>query len=156
MMELINFKWNSYGLKWHSIGCCFNFFYIILLNFYVAKIYLVDPYDAMDEESANAYHKRYTMLLNIGIIYSLIYETGEIYYTGVTLYYSQLSNYIDSLYIFCNVLNIIFQYNYHPHNIICVIVMTLILDLSLVETFTFIRIFEAFSPIVTMLRIVFF
>lgn len=33
--EFINFKWNLYGLKWHSVGCFMHFFYMFVLNIFI-------------------------------------------------------------------------------------------------------------------------
>ena len=52
-------------------------------------------------------------------------------------------------------MNIVLQYNYSQYDLINVIVLILILDITVVKSFSFIRIFNQFSPIVTMLRIVF-
>ena len=43
---------------------------------------------------------------------------------------------------------------YTLHDWRCVINLILIVDMSIIKMFTFIRIFEKFSPIVTMLKIV--
>ena len=51
------------------------------------------------------------MALNIGIIYPVLYESWQAYKTG-WVYLMAVVNYLDLLYIFCNVLNIIMQYNY--------------------------------------------
>ena len=62
---------------------------------------------------------------------------------------------MDGFYILCNFMNIVLQYNYSQYDLINVIVLILILDITVVKSFSFIRIFNQFSPIVTMLRIVF-
>jgi len=62
---------------------------------------------------------------------------------------------VDGFYILCNFMNIVLQYNYSQYDLINVIVLILILDITVVKSFSFIRIFNQFSPIVTMLRIVF-
>ena len=53
MDELINYKWASYGFKWHIVGSFFHSLYLILLYIYIQFIYLHDPYtDFKNAESA--------------------------------------------------------------------------------------------------------
>lgn len=79
----------------------------------------------------------------------------EVTTTGFFAYYSFPSNYVDGFYIACNFINIGLQWNYSQYDLKNVIVLILILDITVIKSFSFIRIFSQFSPIVTMLRIVF-
>jgi hypothetical protein len=80
MNELIAYKWNAYGFKWHFIGCIFHCFYIALLYLYIYFIYIRDPYShgIYDAEEARLFHIKMTVLLNFGIVYSVVYEIGQL------------------------------------------------------------------------------
>ena len=49
MTELIDYKWKSYGFKWHIIGSIFHSTYLILLYIYIQFIYLHDPYTDFED-----------------------------------------------------------------------------------------------------------
>ena len=112
MNELINYKWMMYGFNWHMVGSIFHTFYMFVLYIYIQKIYLHDPYSTFhSQELAKEFHKKWTMVLNLGIIYPVLYESWQAYKTG-SAYFKVVTNYLDLCYIFCNVTNIILQYNY--------------------------------------------
>lgn len=61
MTELIDFKWNSYAYNWHLVGCCFHFFYLLILNIYIYRIYIKDPEldhqdGALNDAEDDAFH----------------------------------------------------------------------------------------------------
>jgi len=167
LTELINFKWCTYAYNWHFVGCCFHFFYLFILNIYIFRIYIHDPdtkeHDETIEHSdefwtsmdPDKYRQRQTIILFFGVIYSLLYEISEVVNTGFLTYYSFPSNFVDGIYIVCNFMNIGLQWNRSQYDLMNVIVLIFILDITIVKSFSFIRIFSQFSPIVTMLRIVY-
>jgi hypothetical protein len=88
--------------------------------------------------------------LLLGILYPLIYETLQMYKAGFE-YLTDLGNYIDLLYIWGSVAMSILHAEYEPGAFICKVMMSIIVTLAIRRTFNFLRIFEALSPIVTML-----
>ena len=40
VQDLINFKWQRFGKKWHMIGCFFNVFFIFILMIYINIVYI--------------------------------------------------------------------------------------------------------------------
>lgn len=40
VQELIEFKWDSYALSHHLVGCFLHFFYLIILMIYINIIYI--------------------------------------------------------------------------------------------------------------------
>jgi hypothetical protein len=42
VQELIAFKWDSYALTHHLVGCFFHFFYLAILIIYINIIYIKD------------------------------------------------------------------------------------------------------------------
>ena len=66
----------------------------------------------------------------------------EVTTTGFFAYYSFPSNYVDGFYIACNFINIGLQWNYSQYDLKNVIVLILILDITVIKSFSFIRIFS--------------
>lgn len=40
LQDLIAFKWDNYGYKFHLFGCCYHFVYIIILFLYTDQVYI--------------------------------------------------------------------------------------------------------------------
>ena len=73
------------------------------------------------------------------------------YRSGPAEYFSDAWNYADLLYIWSSIGNIVAQNLSGPFALISKLLMIIIIMLALVKTFFFLRIFDALSPIVTML-----
>lgn len=76
VQELIDFKWDSYALSHHLIGCFLHFFYLIILMIYINIIYIKDT-GTPDEKKA------YVALLAVGILYPQLYNLARIAKQGV-------------------------------------------------------------------------
>jgi len=70
---------------------------------------------------------------------------------GLSEYLEDKWNYIDMLYIWSSIANIVFQNMAGPLQLVSKVLMMIILLLGLIKTFFFLRIFDVLSPIVTML-----
>ena len=60
-------------------------------------------------------------------------------------------NYTDMLYIWASILQVVLHSLYSPYELKCKATMYVVVLLGLIKTFFFLRIFDAFSPIVTMI-----
>ena len=92
----------------------------------------------------------YTMMLFAGIIYPACYDFYQLYQDPLD-YFTDFWNWIDQIYIWAAVANVVIQNTHGPLSLPCKIMMTLDVLISLAKTFFFLRIFDSFSPIVTML-----
>jgi hypothetical protein len=45
VQDLIIFKWNTFAMKWHLIGCAYHFFYMIILCIYIDNVYIHNKID---------------------------------------------------------------------------------------------------------------
>lgn len=62
VQELIAFKWDSYALTHHLVGCFFHFFYLAILIIYINIIYIKDIGTPSEKVI-------YVILLAIGTLY---------------------------------------------------------------------------------------
>jgi hypothetical protein len=120
---LIQYKWNEYGAAHYNMGIIMHLMYTFILIIYVNEFHIPDL-DGLDKEWG-------PVLLIIGILYPL--------------YYSQLQNYSDIVYIWGSVANFFLQHIYGPYHIICRSLMIIIVLQVLVKTFSFMRIFKSLS-----------
>ena len=93
-------------------------------------------------------------MLIIGTAYPLLYDIVQLFRLGIVDYFSDYWNYIDFIYMFASIVQVIFHSIYSPFLPICKATMTIVLFIGMGKTFFFLRIFEKFSPIVTMLSFV--
>lgn len=93
-------------------------------------------------------------MLIIGTTYPVLYDVVQITRIGFLEYFSDFWNYIDFVYMFSSIAQVVLHSMYSPHDSICKTTMTVVLFLGMGKTFFFLRIFEKFSPIVTMLSFV--
>jgi hypothetical protein len=91
------------------------------------------------------------MLLAVGVLYPALYDWTQMYRSGLSEYFSDFWNYTDCLYIWSSIGNIICQNMVGPFSLISKMLMIIIIVVALIKTFFFLRIFDALSPIVTML-----
>ena len=104
--QVIMFKWKQYAKSLHLRGCFFHFFYMITLCLYINKVYI----DA-EQESMRVYQ----ILLIVAIVYPFWYETTQMCRMGVSVYLSELGNYLDLLYIYGGITNVILQNIIDPY-----------------------------------------
>ena len=144
IQELIEFKWERYARTHHVVGCFMHILYICTLVVYINIVYINNA-GTEDEK------RIYTFLLAVGILYPALYDWSQMYRSGPAEYFSDAWNYTDLLYIWSSIGNIVAQNLSGPFALISKLLMIIIIMLALVKTFFFLRIFDALSPIVTML-----
>lgn len=66
-------------------------------------------------------------------------------------YFSQFWNWTDIFFIWTSVANIVLHYNLEPEEFLAQLMMTIVIFAALIKTFFFLRVFESFAYIVTML-----
>lgn len=141
LQDLITFKWKEFGWFIHFFGCCIHLIYIVLLFMYNYLVYIKGTENII-----------INYILLFGILYPALYEFAQMYMCDD--YWKDLGNYIDLIYIWCSVaMTFIHAYN-SPYSVLSEILMCLVSVLAVRRTFNFLKIFEALSPIVTMLSVV--
>mgnify|MGYP001005537399 CR=1 FL=1 len=161
LRDLIDFKWNQFGMRHHLVGCMMHMCQIGILIFYVIFIYinnrLCTSSEYTDSTTGEIKYRMdcednpYAIILLGGIIYPLIYELLVMIKKGFFNYIGDLSNIIDVLYIVGSIAMSISHLLMTPFDIFSKIIMIFVIMLSITRTFKFMRIFSDFSPIVTML-----
>ena len=71
---------------------------------------------------------------------------------GVSVYLSEIGNYLDLLYIYGGIANVILQNVISPYEFWNKLLMSIILLQQIYKTFFFLRIFDQLSYIVTMIK----
>lgn len=66
IQETIQYKWDTYGMRFHIFGFLMHCLYVIVVNVFVAVSYL--------EENDGDQGRIYVILLAIGILYPWIYD----------------------------------------------------------------------------------
>ena len=89
--------------------------------------------------------------LGLGLFYPALYEFAQLIKLGIGEYLNNTDNYIDMLYVWGSILNIILQSIYGPFKIWNKILMCIIVGLLITKTFFFLRIFPTLTPIVVMI-----
>ena len=97
-IQVIQFKWKSFAKPLHLMGCMFHFFYIALLVLYINQIYVHNV-----EENRSIFET----LIIFGVIYPAVYDTTQMYKSGWRVYFKQLGNYADLIYVWGSVVNVI-------------------------------------------------
>jgi hypothetical protein len=98
IQDLITFKWKIYGLQHHLWGLIMHFLYTFMIIIYVIEVY---------QKPQNDYTGVYTLLLLLGIVYPLQYETRQLFHVGLTEYLININNYMDFLYIWGSIANVV-------------------------------------------------
>lgn len=98
--------------------------------------------------------RTYQILLIMAIVYPFWYETTQMCRMGVGVYFSEAANYLDLLYIYGGITNVILQNFMDPFSFLNKLLMSVILLQQIYKTFFFLRIFDSLSYIVTMIQTV--
>lgn len=164
LQNLIQFKWDEYGMRHHLIGCLMQLLQICILIFYVDYIYINNqincrlerhdnPGGEIDYDTATyaCGENVYAFILLGGIVYPLVYEIIHCIRKGFVAYILNISSIMDVVYILSSLSMSALHLMENPLHLASRIVMTGVILLSILRTFKFMRIFRAYSPIVTML-----
>lgn len=149
VQQLIEFKWETSAKLHHVISCIMHFFYILTLVIYINLIYIHD---------LQHYLTSGAVLVCVGLLYPLVYTGVQMFKGGIKAYFQELGNYVDLVFLACSVANIVLALagdsstgQGGPFGNGCRILMIVILLIALVKSFSRLRIFSDFSPIVNML-----
>ena len=85
-------------------------------------------------------------------MYAFGYECVQLYKQGFVTYFTFLKNWGDVLYIFGSIGMSVAHVVINPFQLISKVIMIMVIMLSIIRTFKFMRIFKNYSPIVTMLQ----
>ena len=85
------------------------------------------------------------------ISYPLVYEVIQMFKGGLGEYFADFGNYFDLIYIFGSFIMAFVHWG-NPYSFASKLLMSVIVTLAIRRTFNFLRIFNALSPIVTMLN----
>lgn len=144
MRDIIDFKWKMYGRRHHFLGMAMHMFYTLMITIYVHEAYMREP----------QHQSIYTILLAIGIIYPAYYDFLQLYKVGLTVYFSDVTNYSDCLYIWGSIINVVLQNVLGPFHIVCKVIMIIIVLQVLLKSFFFLRVYPTLTPIIVMLKTV--
>ena len=147
VQEVINFKWDLVGRKWHMIGCISHMYYMGVIAVYIDIVYNKNL--MTDENRINL-----QMQLLTGCIYPSVYDFTQMYKTGLSEYFSDNWNVMGSLYLLNSIAQIGLHLTLGPFVFYSKLAMTCVIMLSLAKTLFYFRIFDAFSTIIKMLTTV--
>lgn len=103
---LLKYKWDTFGKSWHLVGFFAHMTYMTLLTVYTYLIYIMDSEAGLEEKPIREVME---WLLVVGIIYPASYDFSQILKDGVREYFSHFGNYLDMLYIWSSIVNVILQ-----------------------------------------------
>ena len=182
--DYIQFKWETFGKKFHFVGSTAHLMYVIVLILYNSSVYIqnvskyrvelshltheqelqytmdirakVDPAILMEKYNIKFVFEReilvkYAILLAFGILYGTIYDLTQFMKIGFKEYMMDPWNYIDMIYIVTSISQVVLHIVLGPFHVFCRIAMLIVVSVAMVKSFFFLRIFDSFSPIVTML-----
>lgn len=140
-------------------GFYFHFGYIFMLAIYINSTYLADgrfrEVDGKQIEWDIAPQMIYVWLIIGFLFYSAFYEIMQFCRSGV-LYFFSWSNFIDLSYVVVGYYNMYCQIWMGTSRFFCKLIFVIVIILSLMKTFYFMKIFMGFSYVVTMIyRVVF-
>lgn len=94
--DIIEYKWKVYGMAHHMMGLTMHFVYTFTLIIYVNEVYL--------RENTNLWV--YTIMLCLGVIYPMWYESKQLTRIGWSKYLQDANNYTDFFYIWGSIANL--------------------------------------------------
>jgi|TARA_B110001450_G_scaffold255281_1_gene282438 hypothetical protein len=151
LKDLIEFKWNQYGYLFHLGGFLIHAVYVLMLFVYTDMVYINGSSKALaDDGFKTNFHSLLIVLLAL-ITYPLLYEIIQMFKGGLGEYFSDFGNYFDLIYIFGSFIMAFVHWG-NPYSFASKLLMSVIVTLAIRRTFNFLRIFNALSPIVTMLN----
>ena len=99
IQEVIQYKWDTYGMRFHIFGFIMHLVYVVIINIYVANSYM--------RENTMEVARLYVILLMVGIFYPWLYDFTQLIRGGLSDYLSDPWNYADMLYIYGSIINCI-------------------------------------------------
>lgn len=148
LQDLIAFKWDQYGFKFHLIGTTVHMIYLGFLFIYTLRQYVYpDPKDSDHTMS---------LIILFCVTYPLLYEFTQVCNLGPFEYFSDMGNWFDIVFIGGSIVMTILHYFNGPLEFYSRLVMAIVLLSANRRTMTFLRIFKSLSTIVTMLSTVIF
>ena len=105
-----------------------------------------------NEENMDLFNK----MIIAGIMYPAILSFVEIYKSGIVAYFSDGSNYMELVYVWAGLINVLLQNSMSPFSFYCKFVMSQIMLQQIIKTFNYLRIMKNLSYLTTMLRNVIF
>ena len=123
MKDIIEFKWATYGFKFHLLGSMIHLFQICILIFYVNFIYLQGSLEIDEKTGKIVGGNPYAVILLGGIVYPFCYESTRMIKTGALEYLMTPANYFDILYIFGSILMSLLHMATDPFKILSKCVM---------------------------------
>jgi len=168
IMDMIDYKWETFARRQHLIGLFVHLIYIIVLILYINRTFLymdfINASDIMvidtkllhaDGEVDNRIfptcNHNYMWAIAICLLYPIYYDGLQLFKQGMS-YFKHGQNYIDIMHIFIGYLNITFQMSVNgTWNIWSKILMIIVILTCLIKTLIFMKIFTNFSYIVTMI-----
>lgn len=146
--DLILFKWKNYGRNLHMVGFFFHVIYVGILTAYTYYIYVLDTEAELKEQPKR---RALELALVLGITYPALYDWLQAYQVGLRAYLSEISNYLDAVYVWGGIINVILQNGTYSQAFECKLVMAIIFLIQIPKTFHYLRLFDGVSYIVTML-----
>jgi len=131
--------------------------YIFCIFIYVQNIYINFTYDDITSKEARAYHAKMTLLLWLFTIHPALIYFAAIYNNckkGNTVSFLFSTHFIiDTTFIVGNIVNGWLQNTEESQfEIKCVVPMLIMTFFSMIKTITSLRVFDKFSPLVTMIE----
>ena len=91
------------------MGLTMHFVYTFILTIYVNEVYLI--YDNQNQII-------YTIMLSVGLVYPMYYESKQLRIIGSANYLTDINNYMDMLYIWGSIANVFLQNFLGPQHMI--------------------------------------
>ena len=123
------------------LGLWFHALYTLTVIIYVKQTNMVE---------SDSQHF-FALLLCVGIVYSALYDFGQLLKAGYVEYFGDPWNYSDILYTYGSFANLMMQFYYGPFHIGSRVMMILVVLMILIKTLSLLRIFPTLTPIVIMI-----
>lgn len=144
MKDLIEFKYSEFSFNFHLTYFCFHCFYTITLFVYITEIYTLNHLDN---------RKNLLILMAVGTIVPMFYDTYQLYDQGIISYLSSFYNWFDFIFIWSGVAFIILSFVYEdPFETTLKFLMMTIITCSITRSLFFMRIIPALTPLVTLMK----
>lgn len=142
VQDIVNFWWYSFAKRTATIGFINHCFFVLILNIYVYQAYM----KPRDLEALTPL----IVCLIISIVYPAVYETVQMVMDGFE-YFTEAWNQIQLLNIAVQIANIALAIELGPQHHATVFVVIALVFMVILNTFMYLRIVPALTPIVVML-----